>query len=266
MQIYQVPVRFSPGTSRVSLREISGYDEQTVAGTGTAEAVRLVARLLVNGSDGNNSADRAMALATADRDMVMAAIYSHAYGDVVKSTVECAHCEALFDIDFSIAELSRHLGEDTGPSGAKCEPNGVFRLPDGRRFRLPSGEDEVAILGMPAEEAESELLRRCVIEGDPKRNDVQLQTLMKKVAPLLDINIEAVCPECGESQMVHFDIQYFLLSRLKLDQERLTYEVHRLSAFYGWGLNEILELPSRLRRTYVGLAEMEIDSGRRRYD
>lgn len=266
MQIYQVAVRFSPGTSRVSLREIAGYDEQAVAGTGTAESVRLIARLLVNGTDGNGSTDRAMALATADRDMVMAAIYSRTYGDVVKSTVSCTHCEAPFDIDFSIVELSEHLGEDTSSCGAESEANGVFRLPDGRRFRLPSGEDEIAVIGISPEDAESELLRRCVIEGDLKQSGDKLQTVMKKVAPLLDVNVEAVCPECGKPQMVHFDIQYFLLSRLKMDQERLAYEVHRLSAFYGWGLKEILDLPSRLRRTYVGLAEMELDSGRRRYD
>ena len=146
----------------------------------------------------------------------------------------------------------------------ESESNGVFRSRDGCRFRLPSGEDEIAVIGLSPEDAERELLRRCVIEGNPHAGNGGLQETMKNLAPLLDLNVEAVCPECGGSQMVHFDIQYFLLSRLRLDQERLAYEVHRLSAFYGWGLKEILDLPSRLRRTYVGLAEMELDSGRRR--
>ncbi len=113
---------------------------------------------------------------------------------------------------------------------------------------------------MSPEEAEGELLKRCVLEGDPTGDTESLQRTMKDLAPLLDLDLEAHCPECNTQQMVHFDMQHYLFSALRQEQKQLALEVHRLATAYRWSLNEILQLSRSLRRTYVALVESELDS------
>ena len=186
---------------------------------------------------------KAKSLATADRDRLLAAIYIHTYGSRIAGTVHCNNCDAPFDIDFSLEELLSHIHEDRNTVNVEKEHDGAFELPGGPRFRLPTGEDECAVLGLSLEEAENELLMRCVLEGDPTGDIVSLQRAMKDLAPLLDLDLEACCPECNHKQMFHFDIQHYLYSALRQEQKQLAMEVHRLATAYSWSLNEILQLP-----------------------
>ncbi|MCP4623540.1 MAG: hypothetical protein GY850_08420 [bacterium] len=191
----------------------------------------------------------------------MTAIYIRIYGSHVESVVNCKYCEKPFDMDFSLEQLLDSLN-----SGAvstiqiEKKQGGIFKLPNGCCFRLPTGENECAVLGMTPEDAESELLRSCVLEGDPDGEEAPLQDIMQEMASLVNLNMDARCPECNEHQLIHFDIQHFLLSSLRQERQQLAYEVHRLAGAYGWSLNEILELPRSVRRTYVDLVESETDA------
>lgn len=260
-----VPLYFTPGGAWVFLREISGYDEQLVEDTGTIDAIRLLDRLMdaVPGTD--IGPGKAKVLTTADRDRLLAAVYMRAYGSRIESTVHCINCNAPFDLDFSLDEMVNHLNSETDTIKAEKGLDGTFKLPDGRTFRLPTGEDECAVLGLSLMEAENEMLKRCIVKGDPARDAESLQNIMKEMAPTLDLNLEALCPECQREQMVHFDIQCFLLSTIKQEQKQLAYEVHRVAGAYGWSLSEILELPRSLRRAFVELVESEQESWQRRY-
>ncbi|MCK5545294.1 MAG: hypothetical protein KAI35_08750 [Desulfobulbaceae bacterium] len=260
MSIDHVPLNFLPGSTWASLRELCGHDEQSVGEAGTVEAIRLFDRLLVATSGTDMGPGKARVLTAADRDRLLAAIYIHTYGSRIAGTVHCNNCDAPFDIDFSLEKLLSHIYNGTNQTNVEKEHDGAFRLPDGHRFRLPTGEDECVILGMSPEEAERELLRRCALEGDPTGDTESLQRTMKDLAPLLDLDLEAHCPECKREQMVHFDIQHYLFSALRQEQKQLALEVHRLATAYGWSLNEILQLPRSSRRTYVALVESELDS------
>ena len=55
------------------------------------------------------------------------------------------------------------------------------------------------------------------------------------------------------SQIFHFNLQEYLLTSLTKEKDNLVAEVHMLARFYGWGLNEILELPRSSRKSYVAL-------------
>jgi len=262
MSINRVTLNFADDSMWAYLREICGSDEQSVEGTGTVEAIRLLDRLLVAVSGTHIGPGQAAKLTTADRDWLLAAVYMKTYGSRIESTVNCAECKAPYDMDFSLEELISHV--DSEAHQMEESSDGVFKSPDGYRFRLPTGEDECAVLGMSPEEAEKALLERCVVESNQDYDPEALQRAMRDIAPVLDMDMDARCPECDHQQTVHFDIQYYLLYRLQQEKRQLAWEVHRLARAYGWSLNEILGLPRSVRRMYVDLVESEIESQRRR--
>jgi hypothetical protein len=200
----------------------------------------------------------AATLTPADRDRLLAAVYARTYQERITGTTTCQNCNNLFDMDFNLSALLATLQPEDEPALAKKNGQGTYELPDGRHFRLPTGEDEFAVRHLSAEEAARELLRRCVIKGDPTADPATVQAAMKAVAPVLDLELDAQCPECEASQTIHFDIQSYLLSALKAEQPRLAQEVHRVATAYGWGLNEILGLARSQRRAYVTLIEAEM--------
>jgi hypothetical protein len=234
-----------------------------VTGTGTIMAFRLLDRLLLAGSENGSAPLAAIRMTAADRDKLLAAVYMRIYGPRVESSVTCCRCNALFDLDFSLAELQARLKEGAGQIPVVREPDGTFRLASGCHFRLPTGEDECAVLGMSEEFAEETLLRRCVLQMNSPQDHIQIQAAMAEVALVMDLDLAATCPECRQEQNVHFDIQSFLLKALEQEKSRLFWEVHRLAGAYGWSLGEILSLPRSVRRTYVAFVESDYPSRRR---
>ncbi|MCP5107883.1 MAG: hypothetical protein GY950_31130 [bacterium] len=274
MSINQVPLYFAPGSRWAGLRELCGSDEQSVSGTGTIDAIRLLDRLLVaepgvpvDGPgvpvDGPGTAvgpGKAKELTAADRDRVLAAIYMHTYGSRIKSSFNCSSCDAPLDIDFSLEDVLESLHTGTGIDNTIAEkgPDGTFKLGNGLHFRLPTGEDECEVLGMLPQEAEAALLARCILDGGSKAKQKKLQDTMRDIAPLLDMDLDLNCSECQTLQRVHFDIQSYLLTTIKLEQKQFVVEVHRLACAYGWGLNEILGLSRSSRKAFVALVESEL--------
>jgi hypothetical protein len=258
-----VTLKFQQGNGVVGIRELCGHDEQIVSGTGTLMAVRLLDRLLETGHEADSMTGASLKMTVADRDNLLAMIYLRTYGPRIKSTVRCGRCGALFDIDFSLKELQSHLADGEKQESFPRDSDGYFLLPDGRRFRLPTGEDELAVLGKTPDEATDVLLRRCISENRLQSSNEDVLTAMSEVAPLLDMELIGRCPECENEQSVHFDIQSYLLTALEQEKSRLAWEVHRLACSYGWSLAEILGLPRSIRRTYVALIETEFPSRRR---
>jgi hypothetical protein len=246
---------FTAGWPQAWLREISGLEEQSVAGTQVTEAIGLVDRLLVKG---HRSAGGAKDMASADRDRVLAAIYRQTYGDHIKGTLECRACEAPFDMDFSLGGFVDHTYAADETPVAQQLPDGSYLIQEGLQLRLPTGEDEVAVIGLDAEKAASKLLERCLVAGDLQAAEAVGEEMISQIAPMLQTEMAAPCPECGHVMSVSFDVQTYLLQSLLQDQERLAWEVHRLATAYGWGLKEILKLPRSMRRNYARLIESEL--------
>ena len=257
MNIDYIPLHFLPGSPWAALRELCGADEQSVSGTGAVDAIRLVDRLLVQTPGTGIGPGNAKKLTTADRDRLLAAIYTHTYGACIKSTVDCHKCKAAFDLDFSLEELVDHLYANTDNVNLEKDADGMFKLAGGPGFRLPTGEDEYRVLGLPAEKAEAELLARCIKNTGTKGKQKKLQDTMKALAPIVDIDMNAQCPQCQYNQKVHFDIQFYLLSSIIQERNRVNREIHCLAYAYGWGLQEILHLPRGSRKTLVRLIEAE---------
>jgi len=252
------------GGLKAGLRALCGFDEESIDGTDTLAAIRLLDRLLIEGPPGAIGPGSAAELVSADRDRLLAALYLRTYGSRIQGTVACVRCGEPFDLDFPLQQLLDTLPQP-GTAGPAHGGDGLFALPDGRRFRMPTGEDELAVWHLPPDQAEQALLARCVVEGDPSIDSQAFQEAMLQAAPLLDVEIDTRCPECGQEQSIHFDIQSYLLSALRSEQLARAQEVHRLATAYGWSLSDILSLPRSRRRTHVALIEAEFTRQARGY-
>ena len=253
-QVTTGPARFPV---RAQLREMNGFDEQSVCRSDTATAINLLDRLLLPGPGSFPEDFKAIDLTASERDRLLAQVYEQTFGPRIESTSRCSVCESLFDLPFTIGSLLAAFDPETSSPTAKREPDGAFQMPGGTRFRLPTGTDELAIAGLSASEAELELLRRCVLESGKEIDPEAVQQAMSDVAPVLDIDLVALCPECGAKQAVRFDVQFYLLRALEQQRKQAAREVHRLAVAYGWGLNEILGLPRSQRKAFVEFIEAD---------
>ncbi len=86
---------------------------------------------------------------------------------------------------------------------------------------------------------------------------VRVQEKMAQVAPVLNLTMQAHCPECDNDQEVLFDIQTFFLTRLKQERLQLTKDIHLIARCYHWSADVILDLPRKLRRQYAAMIESE---------
>lgn len=260
-----VSLRFASGPPRIRLRELTGTEERAVAGTATDDALRLLDALVI-ATPGEPAPPRADDLVASDRDRLLVAIYQRAFGDRIENTIACARCGNPFDIDFSLGGLAGSLEKNaTGSTRARSLGGNRFETSDGLRFRLPTGRDELAIAALPADEAESGLLRCCAVEDSTASADAAaLQELLSEVAPLVDLELDARCPGCHHTHALQFDIQSYLLGALLGERPRFAQEIHRIAIAYGWSLQEILSLGRRERRHFIELIDNDAAARSRR--
>jgi hypothetical protein len=246
-----VQLRLAGNRSHAVLRELHGTHEHAVDGTTTAAAIRLLDGLLLDDDGSALPPGCARELTAADRDRLLAWVYADTFGRRIESTVCCRACEEAFELDFDLGELIARLEDEAGapPDGGQVE------LGDGVTARIPTGADELAITGLPVAQAEDALARRCAVDDGPAPDPAALGAALEAVAPVADLDLDATCPECGEAQLVHFDLQAYLLESIAADRARLMRDVHALACAYGWGLEAILALSRRERRALATLAE-----------
>ncbi|HTJ46401.1 MAG TPA: hypothetical protein VL463_30055 [Kofleriaceae bacterium] len=247
--MHRVPLTSGARAGWVYVRALRGDDEESIEATDTASAVAFVDRLLAAVPGAAAAPGDARRLTAADRDRVLAAIYLVEVSARVRSSPVCPSCGARFDLDFALAELVAELRPDH--SSLRAEADGSFTAEDGTRFRIPNGDDELASVGEPS--PSDALAARCHLGGPS--SPAALAALMERAAPLIDVELDAVCPDCGHRHAIRFDIQSFLLGSLIAERKQRAAEVQALARSFGWSLTEILAMTRRQRRLHVELAE-----------
>jgi hypothetical protein len=260
MSVAQVSCRFGDDAARLRIRELTGLDEQCIRDVSTRTAIALLNRVVEPRPEASWQAAR---LTAADRDRLLAAIYRVTYGERVASTPQCQKCQSLFDLTFTIDDLQAAV-DRVPPAVAESLPDGTFRTAGGAHFRLPTGEDELAVAGLPPAEAEQALLERCLLDAqDGADARAAVENALEALAPVLDLDIHTTCPECGVQQAVHFDVQFYLLRAIAQERPLIAREIHCIATAYGWSLQEILGLARSERRQFVELIESEQRTRRR---
>lgn len=244
-----IPLGLTPGIDAVYLRSLCGTDELAVEKTDTKNLIQFLDSLMMKGAMGNHV--NAGQIVTADRDRILAALYISIYGSKVESTLSCQNCGQKFDLDFSLEDLLNHY--QFVPE--QVPENGTYRLEPGICFRLPNGEDEILINGLSKQDAEKILIDRCLLEGNPETDKEIVQLKMEELAPVLNLEMQAICPECSHAQKVQFDMQSFFLLKLMQERRLLINEIHCIASHYHWSQKEILDLPRNLRKQYMALIQ-----------
>ncbi|QAA81828.1 hypothetical protein EI546_08905 [Aequorivita sp. H23M31] len=242
-----IPLRWTPNTPAIHLRSLKTADEMDIKNTDTNSLLRLLDSLIQNSPSGKEV--QASQIVTADRDRIVAHLYLHIYGSKIESTVKCKSCEQKFDLDFNLDQLLEHYQ----PTAETLPNDGIYKIEPNIQFRLPNGEDEIFVENLSAQDAETKLLERCLIEGDPKIDREKIQQKMAELAPLLSMDMKANCPECDHTQEVRFDMQPFFLTRLMQEGPRLAKEIHAIASVYHWSHQEIMNLSRNSRKQYAGL-------------
>jgi hypothetical protein len=257
-----IRLRHTGDNARAFFRPISGEVEKGLHGSTTADLVLLIDQLIDRRSGASNSATDPNRLTASDRDRLVAAIHREIYGDRIGATLRCRACDSAFDIDFQLSSLQAHLYREQPAASA----DGTYQTPQGYLFQLPDSEDEIEISSKPQSDAYAYLLERVLI--DPTYQSLlagseahcrevidAVESQLNRIAPIIDLDMNACCPECGVDQAVHFDLQRFFLERLLLDRHWLLHEIHTLANAYRWRLDDILKLSRKDRKELTDLID-----------
>jgi hypothetical protein len=241
----------SGGRRYAVLRELTGAEELALAADDAFAGTALIDKLLVRVAGASVGPGEADLLAVADRDRLLAALYKSCFGDRIESVCTCRTCDERFELGFRVSEMEARDVDGADVEGPDAD--GCFTVDDGARFRLPTVADLKAIAGLDASAALAALRARC-IAGENASADT-IDAAMEKVGPLLSCDLEAQCPQCGDVEIIRFDLERHLLGALVAERRYLTREIHVLASAYHWPLSEIAALSRDDRRALVRCVE-----------
>lgn len=240
-----VELHHPPGPGPILLGPLTGRAELAVTGTGADAAIALIEAMLQPRPGAAIGPGEAARLTTSDRDRVMARLQAQIYGPDIASTALCGGCGERFDFDFALSALE----EQQERVSAAPNDAGWFEQ-DGVRFRLPTGEDELAAIGLDDAEAAQAIAARCIPDADAGARAVA-EAQMAEIAPMLDMTLDAPCPDCGHGNPMRFGVERYFLSTILNERQALWRDIHWLASSYHWSLASILELPRESRQALV---------------
>ncbi|MBW2663680.1 MAG: hypothetical protein JRD93_17290 [Deltaproteobacteria bacterium] len=228
-------------------------------------------------------------LLVGDRDYLVLKLRQMTIGDRVEATLVCpnTHCGKKIDIDFDLRQIPIKQGKVSSQVFAVTVPGQeAFEDNDGDKhyrveFCLPRGGDqeELAPLAVNNEpEAVNKLLAHCIqrIDGVMEIDESQIEKLspsarekiektMAELAPQVDLEMEAKCPECGKTFSFPFNMSQFFIDEMKGNLNQLYQEVHFLAFYYKWSESDILSMTRKKRRNYLELLNEHVERRKRGY-
>jgi hypothetical protein len=235
------------------LRRLDGAAEAAVEAARPEMATQLIDRLLTGGA-GETIDIQALPLAVHDR--LLAHIYAAEFGETVSCRAACTACSEPFEFRFPLPRLLAAQDREAAGIGPPDE-DGFWHAPDGVRMRPPTLIDARSGTG-------AELIARISSPAPTGQVPEALTAFLERASPLLSLDIDTRCPECGAAQAVWFDLARFLVQALAGERPFLIRETHLLAARYGWSHDEIMALPRDDRRAFAALIESERSASLRR--
>lgn len=188
------------------------------------------------------------------RDDALLLLREALFGGTLDAAAWCSGCEDQLELSFQAEEIR---------GSAPAQVHDLRIELDGYevRSRLPTSADLLEMAGEEHSSVEM-LLARCIEVARLAGRDVGATELppsvvaeviagMERADPLADIQVELVCPTCGQGMSVAFDIVSFLWSEIEDWAERVCLEVHWIAAAYGWSERDILAMSAQRRALYL---------------
>ena len=224
------------------------------AGRAVSPGERGLMLLLVARPDLSREAARDLPVGA--RDAALTEHFIRRYGPRAEAVADCPRCVEKLELDAPLEEFVAQAPASPASQPAEFAVNGRIVA-----MRTPTAGD-LAALGRllsadEAAEAQSALLRRCLVSGGPLRGEEEAEAAEKLAEivaerdPLANITLDLACPACGARWSAGFDIVEFLWRRLETSAAALMRDIHCIARAYGWNEGEILALPPARRRRYV---------------
>jgi hypothetical protein len=271
------------------IRPIIGREEEFVAERiGSFPIPMLVTRLISRcvlglGSFAPLTPNLARNLLVADRDYLLLMLRQLTFDKHIQAVLDCPACHEKMDLDFDIDQVfvEQRIPPVLGTT-MELSPATTYRDQQGKEqrhveFRLPTGGDQemIARLGLVDKDRAADLLfERCVTRlGDAEQVDraaisalnplarVEIESRMEQVSPLVDLEMDIHCPQCGHVFVQYFDFAAFFLMEIRQRRGQLYREVHYLALHYHWPESEILALTRTKRRAYLDLLYQSQSTG-----
>jgi hypothetical protein len=211
----------------------------------------------------HQTASELAALSVGRRDGLLLDIYGQTFGAAIGCLATCVHCNELLEFTLDANLFANTNIPDQAPAYELALDG--YEL----HFRLPNSFDLASIAVPAASEPEKtmgtayqKLISRCVLSvvgpdslgitralPDPIMAALALE--MSKHDPQAEIQLDLVCPACGQHWHALLDIVTFLWANIQAVAQRLLSEVDRLARAYGWHERDILAMNPIRRRYYL---------------
>ena len=214
-----------------------------------------------------------------DRDYLIIKLREMTFGKKVEIVLYCpdVSCGKAMDVTFSLEDMQIERKpvsklfftiQFPGPEDKEKQYNSV-------EFRLPTGGDQEAVAsfaGVNEKSAVNHLLARCIrsVGQNSSIDEAQITQLsdsvrreieekMQQLAPLIDFEIDSVCPECKKPFTFPLNFTDLFFAEMKRNFRTLEQEVHLLAWHYHWSERDILSMNRKKRKRYVAFLEEEIE-------
>ena len=215
---------------------MTGADEIALAAVSAAPALVLLEHLAA-GLD-------IAGLSVSQIDRALAGIYFMLYGPQAECRAICESCGEKYDFSLDLPQI---IADQDAERPALPDSEGIWTLPNGARVRAPTQSD---LADDPAT-----LAARLTVEGETDAGVVG--AFLETASPVLTLDMDANCPDCGATAQMRFDLANYLTRRLAAEHPFLVRETHLIASRYGWSHSEIMALTRDDRRAYSGLIETE---------
>lgn len=216
-------------------------------------------------------------LLVGDRDYLVLKLRQITNGNNVEATLVCPNpqCGEKIDIDFELNHIPvKHGKISSQVFTMSLEQQKAFKDDERDKdwkieFRLPNGGDQegLALLTVHDEsKAVHKVLTQCIqrIDGSKDIDESKIGKLsiaerrkiektMADLAPQVDMEFEAACPECEQVFSFPFNLSQFFLEEFKGNINQLYQEVHFLAFYYHWSELDILSMTRKKRQKYLQL-------------
>ncbi|THB72175.1 MAG: hypothetical protein D6B28_06020 [Gammaproteobacteria bacterium] len=223
-------------------------------------------------------------LSVPDRQYLMRKLAILLGYDTAWFSKDCSSCAERFDFQITYSDLPVFPAKEGYPYVIVNTKHGK------QKFRVPTGADQEAILKVGNDiDSETALLRLCYVPEKQghvseelgyvpekfgrasekarhvshvsddelefsEKDTAKIGAALEEVSPSVITNINAGCPECGESHQIRLD-PYFLLE--KNIGSQLLNDIHTIAQSYHWNEKEILALSKQRREIYLDLIEQD---------
>lgn len=267
MKVAKYYVSLAHGFGIAGLRAVTGAEEQALETSNSLAAIALLNSLLVDTPLASFKPGSAIELPISERDTLLTSVYIDLFGAIIENTITCEACKEKFALNFSLHDIQKTLKASQQKAfqqlGERLQLSSdhSYTLDAGSSgevtFRLPTGNDELRVLSEIAGNSSTSLMDSCVLAEADGADLGEIEAIMEKIAPFMDVELNADCFQCKRTHSFDFNMQDYLLMKLCSERGYLQQQIHALAINYNWSLKQILRLPRQDRLSLYRLTQNE---------